>query len=56
MNGPNGIIAGVSSNAIYVATGKDFLKVTCVQLEGKKRMNVSDFLRGNPLNAGDKLG
>lgn len=56
MKGPLGSIAGVSQDAVYVATGKDFLKVKCVQLEGKKRMSVSDFLRGYPLNTGDKLG
>lgn len=51
-----GRIAGISGNAVYVATGRDFLKLTWVQLEGKKKMKVSDFLRGCPVNAGDKLG
>ena len=51
-----GGIAGVSGSAVYVATGKDYLKLTGVQLEGKKKMPVSDFLRGCPVMAGDKLG
>lgn len=51
-----GCIAGVSGDAVYVAAGRDYLKLTGVQLEGKKRMKVSDFLRGCPLKAGDMLG
>ena len=54
VEGP-GIIAGVSGSAVYVASGKDYLKLTGVQPEGKKRMQVSDFLRGYPVKAGDKL-
>lgn len=50
-----GCIAGVSGSAVYVASGKDYLKLTGVQLEGKKKMQVSDFLRGCPVKAGDKL-
>ena len=53
--GGPGSIAGVSGSAIYVNSGKDYLKLTWVQLEGKKRMQVSDFLRGCPVKAGDKL-
>ena len=52
---PKGSIAGVSDSAVYVQTGRDYLKFETVQLEGKKRMSVSDFLRGCPLRAGDKL-
>ena len=52
---PKGGIAGVSSDAVYVAAGRGYLKLKTVQLEGKKRMKVSDFLRGYPLKPGDKL-
>lgn len=50
-----GCIAGVCDDAVYVATGRNYLKLKTVQLEGKKRMAVSDFLRGCPLKPGDKL-
>lgn len=32
------------------------LELAEVQLEGKKRMNASDFFRGHPINKGDILG
>ena len=56
----NGMIAGsiekVEKDAFYVRTGKGLLKVTEVQLEGKKRMKVKDFLLGYPLTEGILLG
>ncbi len=39
-----------------VATGKGWLVLTEVQLEGKRRMHAADFLRGHPLPAGSFLG
>ncbi|MDE7014253.1 MAG: methionyl-tRNA formyltransferase, partial [Kineothrix sp.] len=51
-----GRIEKVEKDAFYVRTGKGLLKVTQVQLEGKKRMWVKDFLLGYPLEAGDMLG
>ena len=55
LRGTPGSIAGISGSAIYVTSGKDYLKLTGVHPEGKKRMQVSDFLRGYPVMAGDKL-
>lgn len=54
-NAAPGCIAGLSDSAIYVASGKDYLKIKTVQLEGKKRMDAGDFLRGCRLKAGDNL-
>jgi methionyl-tRNA formyltransferase len=34
---------------LHFQTGKDTLSVTDLQTEGKKRMNIEDFLRGNTL-------
>lgn len=51
-----GSIAVVEKDAFYVRTGRDLLKVTEVQLEGKKRMKVKDFLLGCPLAEGTVLG
>ena len=39
----------MAKDAFYVRTGNGLLKVTQVQLEGKKRMGVKDFLLGCPL-------
>jgi methionyl-tRNA formyltransferase len=36
--------------------GKDALRIWDVQLEGKKRMNVKDFLLGCAVELGEKLG
>lgn len=51
-----GSICKVEKEAFYVQTGKGLLKVTEVQLEGKKRMRVKDFLLGYPLTEGILLG
>ncbi len=51
-----GTVTAVEKDAIYVQTGDGVLKISAVQLEGKKRMAVRDFLLGYPLKAGEKLG
>ena len=51
-----GTITAVEKDAIYVQTKDASLKVTVVQLEGKKRMAVKDFLLGNQVKAGEILG
>jgi methionyl-tRNA formyltransferase len=37
---------------IEVETGKDFFLIKEVQLEGKRRMNMREFLAGHPIPAG----
>lgn len=51
-----GTITKVEKDAFYVQTKDMPLKVTVVQLEGKKRMAVKDFLLGNQVKAGEMLG
>ncbi len=51
----NGEIVEVNKDSIIVKTGNGLLKLLQVQLEGKKRMFVEDFLRGYEVNVGDKL-
>lgn len=53
---PTGTIVEVSKDALYILCGIDVLKVTNLQLEGKKRMNTADFLRGYEVNTGITLG
>ncbi|MDE7284497.1 MAG: methionyl-tRNA formyltransferase, partial [Lachnospiraceae bacterium] len=50
--GPGTVIA-VDKEAIYVRTGENALKITQVQLEGKKRMYVKEFLLGCRIEAGE---
>ncbi len=41
---------------MYVICGSGFLELKEVQLEGKKRMCIGDFLRGNRIENGIVLG
>ena len=51
-----GTIVRVEQDAIVVNTTDGVLRITEVQLEGKKRMQVKDFLLGYQIKAGDTLG
>ena len=51
-----GEIFDVTKDAFCVAAGEGALKILSLQLEGKKRMNTADFLRGYTLENGDCLG
>jgi methionyl-tRNA formyltransferase len=51
-----GTVVFADKDGIYVATGKDYLVLKVVQLEGKKRMEAADFLRGHSIEAGTVLG
>lgn len=56
---PQNNLAGtafVSKEKIYVVCGSGFLELKEVQLEGKKRMCIEDFLRGNRIENGMILG
>ncbi len=52
----NGQIAEITKDMIIIKTAKGALGITELQLQGKKRMNAGDFLRGNNLSVGQKLG
>lgn len=51
-----GTVCEVTKDAIIVTTGCGKLKLLSVQLEGKKRMSVHDFLLGYQVRKDDKLG
>lgn len=51
-----GRISLVTKDSVLIQTGKGQLALREVQLEGKKRMKIEDFLRGNPLEADEILG
>lgn len=51
-----GAIVYADKRGMFVATGDGFLDIVEVQLEGKKRMLTTDFLKGYKVNAGEILG
>ncbi len=51
-----GTVVAVTKESIEVQTGAGTLILKTVQLEGKKRMEVKDFLLGYPVKQGDRLG
>jgi methionyl-tRNA formyltransferase len=53
---PPGTIVQASDEGLRVAAPQGYLLVREAQVESRPRMRVSDFLRGNPLPAGARLG
>lgn len=51
-----GTITQVSKAGIDVATGDGVLRLTHIQMPGKKAMSVTDYLNANQISAGEKLG
>lgn len=54
-NGKPGTVIN-SENRLIVATGSGAISILTVCKAGGKIMNISDFLRGNPIAVGDILG
>ena len=52
VSGECGSVCEVTKDSFSIVTGKGLLRVKEVQLEGKKRMEVSAFLLGYPLKKG----
>ncbi len=53
--GSPGMIFQVGEEGIKVATGKECLLLTEVQLQGRRRMNAADFIKGHPIPIGTSL-
>jgi methionyl-tRNA formyltransferase len=51
-----GTIRIVDKRFLVACAAETWLDLVEVQLEGKKRMTAAEFLRGNPLSAGARLG
>ncbi len=51
-----GTVCRVDRDSFSVVTGQGCLQVLELQPAGKKRMDAGDFLRGYPLEVGEKLG
>ena len=50
-----GTVLKTSDGQLIIQTGKDALKITELQLEGKKRMDTAAFLRGHSIEEGIDL-
>ena len=50
-----GTVAEVTKKTLKIYTGQGLLSVRELQIEGKKRMPVDAFLRGYPVEAGEKF-
>lgn len=53
--GNNGEIVELTKDSMIVKTGKGALELLELQIEGKKRMEISSFLRGYPVEPGTIL-
>lgn len=51
-----GTIIDVGPGGFKIATTEGVLLIKEIQMEGKKRMRVSDYIKGNEIKVGDKLG
>ena len=51
-----GTILEAQDDRLLIATGEGLLRIYELQIEGKKKMHVSDFLRGNKVKIGERLG
>ncbi len=54
--GQPGRIVGVTKDAIQVATGDGLLAITEIQPANSRRMTVTQYLTGHPIQAGSQLG
>lgn len=53
---PYGTVIGVSNEGIRVAAGGRALLLQRIQMPGKKAMEVSEYLKGNKITIGERLG
>lgn len=53
---PPGTVVEASSRHLIVQTGRGGLSVRRLQPEGKRAMDVTEFLQGHPVHADDRLG
>lgn len=56
LEGQNGQVVKVSKNSFFVKCAEGMLEIMSLQLEGKKRMNAGEFMRGYDIHEGMILG
>ena len=55
-NGVPGTVIGITDESFTLACSEGGLEITTLQPESKKAMDAASYLRGYPLQVGDKLG
>ncbi len=55
-SGKQGVVLEISKEKCLIGTGDQIISILEVQLEGRKRLNIHEFLMGAPLKKGDTLG
>ena len=55
-SGEPGTVLRADKHGILVAAGEGAVLLREIQLEGKRRMSVHDFLLGHPIAEGTRLG
>ncbi|MBQ9032931.1 MAG: methionyl-tRNA formyltransferase [Parasporobacterium sp.] len=55
-SGPSGTVAYADKKQILIKTGDGYLRPVSVQIEGKKRMTMEEFLRGRKIGRGVQFG
>ncbi len=55
-NGEYGEIINVSPEGIVIKCGNGAINITEIQMEGKKKMPVSEYIKGNSISVGKILG
>lgn len=56
LEGQNGQVVKVSKDSFFVKCAEGMLEIMSLQLEGKKRMNAGEFMRGYDIHEGMILG
>lgn len=56
VEGPVGSVVNADQEGIDIVTGEGLLRATVIQVPGKKRMNVRDYIRGHKIEKGTQLG
>ena len=56
MEAPPGTIMEATHDEIKIATGQGILLIKQVQLQGRKRLLIKEFIKGYPGLKGKKLG
>jgi len=51
-----GVVIAANQEGIDITTGQGILRITQVQIPGKRAMSVADFLNANTINIGEQLG
>jgi methionyl-tRNA formyltransferase len=51
-----GEIIRADDSGLLVATGRDYILITEIKIEGSRRMAIADFRRGHKIDIGEKLG